>query len=71
MKVIVIGPAYPLRGGLASFDQRLCRAFLEEGHDCSIYSFHFSTRDFFFPERRSILQTRLRKASVYAPSLIP
>jgi len=49
MKVIVIGPAYPLRGGLASFDQRLCRAFLEEGHDCSIYSFSLQYPGFLFP----------------------
>ncbi len=34
MKVVIIGPAYPLRGGLATFDQRLCRAFTEEGHYC-------------------------------------
>ncbi len=49
MKVIIIGPAYPLRGGLASFDQRLCRAFLDEGHACSIYSFSLQYPGFLFP----------------------
>jgi glycosyltransferase involved in cell wall biosynthesis len=49
MKVVIIGPAYPLRGGLASFDQRLCRAFTEEGHDCSIYSFSLQYPRFLFP----------------------
>jgi len=49
MKVIIIGPAWPLRGGLASFDQRLCRAFQEEGHDCSIYSFSLQYPGFLFP----------------------
>jgi glycosyltransferase involved in cell wall biosynthesis len=49
MKVIIIGPAYPLRGGLASFDQRLCRAFLEDGHSCSIYSFSLQYPGFLFP----------------------
>jgi glycosyltransferase involved in cell wall biosynthesis len=49
MKVIIIGPAYPLRGGLASFDQRLCRAFAEEGHVCSIYSFSLQYPAFLFP----------------------
>jgi glycosyltransferase involved in cell wall biosynthesis len=49
MKVIIIGPAYPLRGGLASFDQRLCRAFMEEGHSCSIYSFSLQYPGFLFP----------------------
>ncbi len=41
MKVIIIGPAWPLRGGLASFDQRLCKAFMEEGHDL-FYLFFFT-----------------------------
>jgi glycosyltransferase involved in cell wall biosynthesis len=49
MKVIIIGPAYPLRGGLASFDQRLCREFLDEGHSCSIYSFSLQYPAFLFP----------------------
>jgi glycosyltransferase involved in cell wall biosynthesis len=49
MKVIIIGPAYPLRGGLASFDQRLCKAFLDEGHGCSIYSFSLQYPGFLFP----------------------
>ena len=49
MKVIIIGPAWPLRGGLASFDQRLCKAFLDEGHSCSIYSFSLQYPGFLFP----------------------
>jgi glycosyltransferase involved in cell wall biosynthesis len=49
MKIVVIGPAWPLRGGLASFDQRLCRAFLEEGQLCSIYSFSLQYPGFLFP----------------------
>jgi glycosyltransferase involved in cell wall biosynthesis len=49
MKVIIIGPAYPLRGGLATFDQRLCKAFKEDGHDCSIYSFSLQYPKFLFP----------------------
>ena len=49
MKVVIIGPAWPLRGGLASFDQRLCRAFEEEGNACSIYSFSLQYPGFLFP----------------------
>jgi glycosyltransferase involved in cell wall biosynthesis len=49
MNIIIIGPAWPLRGGLASFDQRLCRAFKEEGHACSIYSFSLQYPGFLFP----------------------
>ncbi len=49
MKVIIIGPAWPLRGGLASFDQRLCLSFIEEKHSCSIYSFKLQYPAFLFP----------------------
>jgi len=49
MKVVIIGPAYPLRGGLATFDQRLCKAFSEEGYDASIYSFSLQYPGFLFP----------------------
>ncbi len=48
-KVVIIGPAHPLRGGLATFDQRLCRAFLEAGYDASIFSFSLQYPGFLFP----------------------
>ncbi len=47
--VIIIGPAHPLRGGLASFNQRLAKEFIQEGHDCSIYSFSLQYPSFLFP----------------------
>lgn len=48
-KVIIIGPAYPLRGGLASFNQRLAEAFAEDNYECSIYSFSLQYPSFLFP----------------------
>lgn len=47
--VIIIGPAHPLRGGLATFDQRLAKEFLNKGYDCSIYSFSLQYPSFLFP----------------------
>ena len=49
MKVVIIGPAHPLRGGLATFNQRLAKQFLDEGHDCSIVSFSLQYPVFLFP----------------------
>ena len=46
---MIIGPAYPLRGGLATFDQRLAKQFNDEGHDCIIYSFSLQYPSFLFP----------------------
>jgi len=48
-KVIIIGPAHPLRGGLATFDHRLAKQFIDEGYDCSIYSFSLQYPSFLFP----------------------
>ena len=48
-KVVIIGPGYPLRGGLATFDQRLAREFILGGFDCPIYSFSLQYPDFLFP----------------------
>lgn len=46
---MIIGPAWPLRGGLATFDQRLAKQFLDEGNECSIYSFSLQYPSFLFP----------------------
>lgn len=48
-KIIIIGPGHPLRGGLATFNQRLCKQFIDEGHTCSIYSFSLQYPSFMFP----------------------
>jgi glycosyltransferase involved in cell wall biosynthesis len=48
-KVVIIGPAWPLRGGLATFDQRLAKQFTDEGMGCSIYSFSLQYPSFLFP----------------------
>jgi glycosyltransferase involved in cell wall biosynthesis len=48
-KVIIIGPAHPLRGGLATFNQRLAKQFADEGHECSIVSFSLQYPSFLFP----------------------
>jgi glycosyltransferase involved in cell wall biosynthesis len=48
-KVVIIGPAHPLRGGLATFNQRLGKEFKLQGHECSIYSFSLQYPSFLFP----------------------
>lgn len=48
-KVIIIGPAHPLRGGLASYNERLARQFQQEGHDTTIYTFSLQYPGFLFP----------------------
>lgn len=48
-KVIIIGPAHPLRGGLATFNHRLSKAFTDAGYDCAIWSFSLQYPAFLFP----------------------
>lgn len=48
-KVIIIGPAYPLRGGIANFNEALCRQMSKEGFDVKIISFSLQYPGFLFP----------------------
>lgn len=48
-KIVIIGPGHPLRGGLATFNQRLAKAFITAGDDCAIYSFSLQYPSFIFP----------------------
>lgn len=47
--VIIIGPGHPLRGGLATFNQRLAKEFIQQGNDCYICSFSLQYPSFLFP----------------------
>lgn len=48
-KNIILGPAFPLRGGIANFNNALCKAFVAEGVDSQIYSFSMQYPSFLFP----------------------
>jgi D-inositol-3-phosphate glycosyltransferase len=47
--IVIIGPAYPLRGGLATFDERLAREFQHQGDKVTIYTFSLQYPNFLFP----------------------
>jgi D-inositol-3-phosphate glycosyltransferase len=49
MNVVIIGPAYPLRGGLATYDERLARAFQAAGDQVRIVTFSLQYPGFLFP----------------------
>ena len=48
-EVIIIGPAHPLRGGLASYDERLAKEFIDQGYKTTIYTFSYQYPSFLFP----------------------
>jgi D-inositol-3-phosphate glycosyltransferase len=49
MNICSIGPAYPYRGGLASFNERLSQQFYSEGHTIEIVTFSLQYPGFLFP----------------------
>lgn len=48
-KIVIIGPAHPLRGGLAAFNERLARELAAEGNDVHIETFSFQYPSILFP----------------------
>jgi len=52
--VVILGPAYPLRGGIAAFNERLARELLAMGHQVVIYSFSLQYPSFLFPGKTQL-----------------
>lgn len=49
-RVIIVGSAYPLRGGgIATFNERLAQAYLDRGDEVIIYTFSLQYPSFLFP----------------------
>ena len=49
MHIIIVGTAYPYRGGLAAFNERLALQFQAEGHQVEMYTFTLQYPRFLFP----------------------
>ena len=49
MRVIILGTAWPYRGGLSAFNERLARQYQSEGHDVEIVTFTLQYPSFLFP----------------------
>ncbi len=47
--IIILGVAYPYRGGLAEFNERLAREFISEGHRVELVTFTLQYPSFLFP----------------------
>lgn len=49
LKLFIIGPAYPLRGGPAKFNENLCEELIKMGHDAQLISYSLQYPNFLFP----------------------
>ena len=54
-KIIIIGPAHPLRGGgMSTFNERLAKGFQDKGHTVTIYTFSLQYPSFLFPGSKQL-----------------
>lgn len=51
MKIIIVGTAFPYRGGLAAYNERLAREYVKQGNDVEIVTFSLQYPSFLFPGR--------------------
>jgi glycosyltransferase involved in cell wall biosynthesis len=49
MKILIVGPAYPFRGGIADTNESLCRAVNRSGHQGELVTFRLQYPAFLFP----------------------
>ncbi len=54
MKIGIVGPAWPLRGGLADFDERFARELQDLGNDVTIYSYSLQYPAALFPGKTQL-----------------
>ncbi len=48
-RVVIVGPAWPLRGGLSTYNERLAREYQEQGYEVSMLNFSLQYPNFLFP----------------------
>ena len=49
MRIVILGTAWPYRGGLATFNERLAKQFAAEGHEVEVWTFTLQYPSFLFP----------------------
>jgi glycosyltransferase involved in cell wall biosynthesis len=49
MKIIIVGTAFPYRGGLATYNERLAHEYVKQGHEVEIITFTLQYPAFLFP----------------------
>ncbi|GIV25682.1 MAG: hypothetical protein KatS3mg026_1374 [Bacteroidia bacterium] len=49
MRIALVGPAYPFRGGLAAFNERLAAELLAQGHQVRLFTFTVQYPAWLFP----------------------
>ena len=53
-RIVIIGPAFPLRGGIATFTERLASELQNKGNDVSIETYSLQYPQFLFPGKTQL-----------------
>ncbi|MCB9034186.1 MAG: glycosyltransferase [Chitinophagales bacterium] len=56
MKIAIIGPAYPYRGGIANFNERLAQQYYDENDTVVVYTFKMMYPNFLFPGKSQVVE---------------
>ena len=57
MKIVILGPAHPYRGGLASIMETMAREYISRGDEVKIYTFSLQYPSLLFPGKSQIVDT--------------
>ena len=57
MKIVILGPAHPYRGGLASIMETMAREYQSRGHEVVIYTFTVQYPSLLFPGKSQFVTT--------------
>ena len=71
MKIAMLGPAYPLRGGIAQFIAILAKLLEQRGHQVTIYSFIKQYPQLLFPGQEQIDKSAKKLNLTIKPVLTP
>jgi len=61
MNIILLGPAYPYRGGISNTNEALCRNLMKEGHKVSIWTFTLQYPSLLFPGKTQYSHSKAPK----------
>ncbi|MBQ0081120.1 MAG: glycosyltransferase family 4 protein [Alistipes sp.] len=58
MKILLLGPAYPYRGGLSAIIERMAKEYIELGHEVRIFTFSLQYPSLLFPGKTQYRDTK-------------
>ena len=61
MKILLVGPANPYRGGIAALNERLALQLMSEQHEVQLINFSVQYPSFLFPGKTQYTETPHQK----------